>query len=118
MDQVHKGAPPTFAADIEAAACGQPIEAVVIEARMAGSWGDFGMDERHAPGASRTGEVLTWDVARPLLDYAYDTGYGSADCHDVTAWTQDRVLFVHEYDGSTHVASVRRNPPATGAPRG
>lgn len=54
--------------------------------------------------------VQTWEEARPVLDYEYHNGYGGADCHKVYAWTEARVLFVHEYDGATTVVWVPRNP--------
>jgi hypothetical protein len=56
--------------------------------------------------------VLTWEQARPMLDYSYDTGYGGADCHAVWVWTPTRVLFVVQYDGSTGLESVPRAPVA------
>ncbi len=93
----------TFAEDIEEAAAGEPIDAVVI-----GTRGDHWLDEEpQEPQA-----VLSWNEARPRLNYEYDDGYGGADCHAIYAWTPSRVLFVHEYDGSTTVTSVPRNPEA------
>lgn len=95
----------TFAEDIEEAAGKEPILAIRIESRDRGwSFDAVELDE------SYVGTPLTWDTARPLLDYEYDTGYGGQDCHDFTAWTASRVLFVHEYDGSTYVRTVDRNP--------
>lgn len=93
-----------FAEDIEEAVGLEAIEAVMIKDL------GYGMDERHAPSLARKDEVLPWHVARPLLDYKYDAGYGGQDCTDIFVWTATRVLFVWEYDGSTHIASVPRNP--------
>jgi len=56
------------------------------------------------------GKLITWNLARPILDYEYDSGYGGADCHAVYAWTETQVIFVTEYDGSTSLAEVPRNP--------
>jgi hypothetical protein len=52
------------------------------------------------------------DVKRclDLLDYEYDDGYGSPNCHRVYIYTKTRVHFIHEYDGSTQVRSVPRHP--------
>ena len=94
----------TFAEDIEEAAKGEPIESVVI-GTFGNSWED---DEDEVEGDPKP--VLPWTVARSQLDYAYDTGYGGAECHAIYAWTQTRILFVSEYDGSTTIASVPRNP--------
>jgi hypothetical protein len=97
----------SFADDIERAAKGQEIEAIVIGDM---GWPGYGKDERHAPGHARKGEILTWEEARPLLDYPYDTGYGAPDCHGITAWTAKRVIFVTQYDGATAIDYVPRNP--------
>jgi hypothetical protein len=96
----------TFANDIERAAAA-PIEAVVIGDM---GWDGYGADERHAPGLARKGEVLTWDEARPLLDYRYDRGYGAPDCHAIYVWTSSEVLWVTQYDGSTWMSSAPRHP--------
>ena len=99
-----KGEGTTFAEDIEKVAEGEAIDAVVIGAK-----GDRWFDEELQEPQS----VLTWGEARSRLDYEYDDGYGGADCHAIYAWTRTRVLFVHEYDGSTGVVSVPRNPVAS-----
>lgn len=90
---------------LEGAAGGEAIEGIVIGEF---GWDSYGLREDHPP--VRTGVVLTWDEARPMLDYAYDAGYGAPDCHAVWAWTASRVLFVVQYDGSTGVQWVPRNP--------
>ena len=57
------------------------------------------------------GKRYSWEEAKPLLDYPYYRGYGSMDCHSVNIWTSTRVIYIHEYDGSTWPESVPRNPP-------
>lgn len=94
-----------FASDIEEATNGQPIEAIVI--------GKEEWRERHPVPPELTGIPISWEMARPHLDYEYDTGFGAADCHAVYAWTKDDVIFVCEYDGSTHMMAVPRSPVAT-----
>lgn len=54
--------------------------------------------------------ILTWEEARPILDYEYYCGYGSRDCHSLYIWTPTRVIFIHEYDGATWPEAVPRNP--------
>ena len=87
----------TFATDIEEAAEGEPIEAIVIGEM---GWEGYGDDDRHAPGLARKGEILRWAEARPLLDYEYDRGFGAPDCQAIRAWTEkghlgDTVRRVH-----------------------
>lgn len=106
-------ADPTLAQEIEEAANGEPIEAIVVGLRRDGDppWRD---DPQPEEGDFPTPDVvLTWDEARPHLDYTYDAGFGGQDCHSLYAWTASRVLFVAEYDGSTRVTWVHRNPTAT-----
>lgn len=64
------------------------------------------------PSPEWMGKLLPWSEARPYLDYQYDNGFGSAECHPVYAWTEMRVLFVHEYDGATGVDWLPRQPSA------
>jgi hypothetical protein len=101
-----------FADDIMEAAANEPIEAIVI--------GDFGCGNDYDQDATpqqiaedQRGVMLSWEEARRLLSYGYDSDYGIADCHAIYAWTANRVIYVLEYDGSTQVESVPRNPVAT-----
>lgn len=95
----------SFWNDVCEAACGEPILSVVINK---GSYA-FGRKSRKIP-SEKLGVVLTAADAAPLLDYAYDDGFGVQDCHDIYAWTENLVLYVHEYDGATSVESVPRHP--------
>jgi hypothetical protein len=96
----------TFANDILEAAGDESILAIAVGPmrRQSYMYGDDKPD--HDLGA----EPISWDKAFPVINYSYDTGYGGQDCHDIWAWTETRVLFVHEYDGSTSIASAPRNP--------
>lgn len=112
------------------AAVGVPIDYIIIGA-LHGYYGQTSIDEFRAD-ASRNAEVygddrnlitaehggrpLTWDEARPLLDYPYDTGFGGNDCHAIWAWTSRWILFVSVYDGATMVERVPRNPVEGGIP--
>ena len=105
----------SFAEQIEKAAGDQPIEAVVIGGFGWGSIGEdegaYGISEDRQIPADKQGVVLSWEEARPLLDYEYDQGYGAPDCHAITAYTRDLIISVHEYDdGSTGVGGTQRNP--------
>lgn len=56
-------------------------------------------------------EASSWENVKDVLDYPYDPGYGFMDVHNIMIWTPTRVIYVHEYDGSTSLRSVPRNPP-------
>lgn len=90
-----------FKADILTEAGDEPILAIVVGATR--SWYD---EEPHNLGTA----PVSWELAAPVLDYEYSAGFGSQDCHDIIAWTATKVLSIHEYDGSTSVISVPRNP--------
>lgn len=55
-------------------------------------------------------KLMSWDAARPYLSYDFNSGYGGADCHPVYAWTETKIIAIHEYDGSTCAISLPRNP--------
>lgn len=99
----------TFAENLEHAAGDEAIECIVIGAY---GWNGFKDDDDVRVPESQRNVVLPWSEARPLLMYEHDTGYGAPECNAVTAWTATRVLFVVQYDGSTSVHSVPRNPEA------
>ena len=86
----------TFAEEIEQAANGETIEAVIAGAR---GW-----------SGSPTPKVMTWADARPIFDYEYDHGFGAPDCHAVHVWTETQVIFVSQYDGMTNVETIPRSP--------
>lgn len=95
----------SFATEIINAAAGEPIQWIAIGDERGDGYG---------PQPTVTPTPFD-DAAIARLDYSYDGGFGGADCHPVRAWTPNRVIFVHEYDGSTCVVWVPRNPTA-GAP--
>lgn len=86
---------------------GERIEAVVI--------GEHDSDpnkynDEPAHHADKLNRVLTWEEAAPILDEEYDSSYGSAECWPFYAWTNTHVYFVCEYDGSTRISAIPRNP--------
>lgn len=96
----------TFASEIKEYIAGAVIEAVVIGEF---GWGGYKDDKERIPH-NQYGKVLTWDDARPLLDYKYEGGFGAPDCHAVAVYTKDHVFMVSQYDGSTNFFKVERNP--------
>ena len=87
---------------IERIADGETIEAAVVGVHDKMSW--------DAVPDHPVGRVMTWADARIILDYEYDSGYGSADCHPVFAWTATKVITVTEYDGATGPTWFPRHP--------
>jgi hypothetical protein len=93
---------------IERAAAPDPIIAVVIGPFGRGD--GFGEERITRPVPVRVGELLRWEEARPMLDYEFDPGFGQPQCDAIYAWTENNVLFVDEYDGTTQVLPIPRNP--------
>lgn len=56
--------------------------------------------------------LLAPEVALAKLDVEYENGFGAAGCFPIYAWTKSRVFFIGEYDGSTGISWVPRNPIA------
>lgn len=102
----------TFAEDIESEAKGEEILGIVIGGY---GWASYSSEPIKIPQVKRLTQ-LSWIEARPFLDYEYDGGYGAPNCHAITAWTENSVIFVGTYDGSTWVTSVPRNPTNTRDP--
>jgi hypothetical protein len=96
----------TFAEDILKEAAGEKITGVVIGEMGWPNWGEEGKPKwDHVKN-----KLITWKEAFPLLNYEYDTGYGSPHCQAIYAWTKTRVIYVAQYDGSTTIHSIYRNP--------
>ena len=83
------------------------IVAVVI-GKM--GWDDFGKEGVPQYDSQPKGVILKWEEAKPWLNYEFDSGYGSPECNSIYVWTQNKILFIVEYDGSTSMYSVPRNP--------
>lgn len=88
---------------------GETVEAVVFGPY---GWNGYGQEQVIAPiPESKQGIVLTWDEARPMMQtWTFYGGYGSPDCYAVTIWTNERVIWVTQYDGSTQLDSAPRTP--------
>lgn len=54
--------------------------------------------------------VLGREEGLAKLNFEFDNGYGTAKCPPVTAWTDNSVIFIQEYDGATWLSSKPRNP--------
>ena len=97
-----------FAQDILNKTNGEMIEGIVI-----GEMGWVDYNDKGKPEYKKSiGKLLSWEEAIPILDYEYNNGFGAPDCQAITAWTKNRVIFVSEYDGSTTICHIPRNPVA------
>lgn len=83
------------------------VEAVVIGEM---GWGECGSDKVPGYKTFPFGKVISWKKAAKLLDYEFDSGYGSPKCNAVYAWTKSKVIAISQYDGSTRPFSIPRNP--------
>lgn len=61
--------------------------------------------------ADKRGVVLTLNEARPLMHgWSFYGGYGAPTAYATYIWTNKRVIWVTQYDGSTTLDSAPRNP--------
>ena len=88
---------------------GETIEAVIF-GRW--GWGSY-YEETNGPEPvpkTKQGKVLTWKQARPMMQsWVFIGGFGASHCYAVHVYTNRRVIWVHEYDGSTGFSSAPRN---------
>ncbi len=101
-------------------------EGEIIEAIVFGAWGwgsdpepnqpwEPGYDEPEPPPVPfvKRGVLLTADAAKPyMVGWSFSGGYGAPHCYAVHVWTNQRVLWVTQYDGSTRLNSAPRHPVA------
>lgn len=90
-------------------------EGEVVEAIVFGEWGWGGYREpKDIPiQKDMQGIVLTPEQARPLMKgWTFYCGYGAPQSYAANIWTNKRVFWVTEYDGSTTLDSAPRNPTA------
>lgn len=84
------------------------IEGVVIGGMGWGS--DYNSEGIPDFKAQPRNTVISWDEARPWLEYTYSSGYGAPECNAIYIWTSGHVYFVSQYDGATSLCEVPRNP--------
>jgi hypothetical protein len=86
---------------------GAEIQGVVIGKF---GWGDYGTEEIPNYQEQPRGKLISWEEAQKWLNYEFNSGYGAPKCNSVYVWTPTKVMFVVQYDGSTSLHSVPRNP--------
>jgi hypothetical protein len=96
----------TLKSEILAVADGEPIEAINLGEENIYCY--EGKDSRDIP-EDKLNKILSWEEGAKYLDYTWNSGFGGSDCHFITAWTASKVIYIHEYDGSTTVVYVPRN---------
>jgi len=85
----------------------EPIEAVVIGEM---GWGDYNSENVPNYDSHPRGKVLSWEEAKPLLDYEFSRGFGAPECEAVWAYTKSWIIAIGQYDGSTWPYRIPRNP--------
>ena len=89
----------------------QPDE--TVEAVVFGDWGWGGYSEPDVKPVSDKykGRVMSLEEAGPLMrGWRFNGGFGSPDCYATFVWTNKRIFFVTQYDGSTVLDWIPRDP--------
>lgn len=87
---------------------GETVENIVF-----GEWGWSGYHEpKPAPiPKNKQGVLLSLEEAKPYMQgWEIYGGYGAPTAYAMYVWTNKRVLWITQYDGSTHLDSMPRNP--------
>jgi len=85
----------------------EEIEAVVIGEM---GWGDYNSETVPDYASHPRAKVLSWEEAKPLLDYEFNRGFGAPGCEAVWAYTKSWVIAIAQYDGATWPYRIPRNP--------
>lgn len=100
---------------------GEKVESIVFGAWGWGSAPDegkewdpgYGEPEPTPVPFEQRGKILSWKRARPYLKlFSFNGGFGAPSTYAVRIWTNRRVIWVTQYDGSTGLDSALRNPEA------
>jgi hypothetical protein len=99
----------TLAEEIEECAGEKILSACLLRV---GSISDPRVSYTRASGVTiRPGAAHDWGDVRDMLDYHGRPWHEwGADCDEVTAWSENWVLFIGAYDGRYWVTRVPRNP--------
>ena len=75
--------------------------------------GGYGEPDPPPVPVEKRGILLDAGDAEPLMKgWSFNGGFGAPECYAVRIFTDRRILWVHEYDGSTSLSSTRRHPEA------
>jgi hypothetical protein len=88
---------------------GETVQAIVFGEY---GWGGYCEIEGGVP-EEKQGVVLTLEDAKPFMQtWSFDGDFGAPECYATNIWTNRRIFWVTEYDGSTTLDSASRNPTA------
>jgi hypothetical protein len=91
------------------------LEEEYVESVVFGDWGWSGYEEPDPPFVpkDKKGVLLTLEEAKPYMNgWSLFSGFGSPQTYAINVWTNKRVLWITQYDGSTSLDSVSRFPVA------
>jgi hypothetical protein len=85
-----------------------------VEALAFGEWG-WGNDSFYGPPEGEEiapqGCLMKLEDARKYMQgWRFGGGYGAPECYATYIWTNKRIIWVTQYDGSTGLDSAPRNP--------
>ena len=84
-----------------------------VEGLVFGVWGWDGFKEPGPPPVpkDKQGVLMQLEDAKPFMEgWSFDGGYGAPTCYATYIWTDKRVIWVTQYDGSTGLDSMPRHP--------
>lgn len=84
-----------------------------VEAVVFGHWGGWHSEDGspYVVPQGIKGKLISINEAKFYMHgWSFYSGYGDPEAYAVYIWTNKNVIFVHEYDGSTMLSSVPRNP--------
>ena len=84
-----------------------------VEALVFGPYGWDGYEEpeNQPVPKDKRGVVLTLEEAKPFMQgWSYYGGYGAPKCYASYIWTNQRVIWVTQYDGATGMDGAPRHP--------
>jgi len=85
-----------------------------ISCLIFGGWGGYSDDHLGRIPPDKIGVIMSLEEAKPYMQtWEFWGGYGAPECYAMYAWTNKRVIFVSEYDGSTQLNSVPNRPIKT-----
>ncbi len=73
-------------------------------------WGNYGREDIPDYDEQPKGKLISWNDAQQYLNYKFHDGFGAPGCNSIYVWTESKVLFVVQYDGSTRMHYVPRHP--------
>ncbi len=91
------------------------LKGEVVEAIVFGEFGWSGFHEPDPPFVpkDKQGVILTLEEAKPLMQgWTLYCGFGAPLAYAMNVWTNKRILWLTQYDGSTSLDSVSRIPVA------